>query len=75
MTPVLQVVYRRGDYRNRNTGENHYFQPQPKRIETHFAFVPGPEFTPLTRVQCSPCCHEHPAAQQLPQHVLPPNSS
>lgn len=54
-----------------NTGENDYFQAQPKWTETHFALMPGTEFTLVTRVPCSPCCHEHPAVEQLPQHKLP----
>lgn len=54
-----------------NTGENDYFQAQPKWTETHFALMPGTELTPVTRVLCSPCCHEHPAVEQLPQHELP----
>lgn len=29
------------------------------------------EFTLVTRVLCSPCCHEYTAVEQLPQHVLP----
>lgn len=58
-----------------NTGENRYFQPQPKWVGKHFAFMSGTEFTLLTGVLCSPCCHQHPAGEQLPQHVLPPDSS
>lgn len=54
-----------------NTGENNYFQAQPKWIETHFALMPGTAFTLVTRVLCSPCCHEHPAAEQWPQHEPP----
>lgn len=54
-----------------NTGENNYFQAQPKWIETHFALMPGTEFTLVTQVLYSPCCHEDPAVEQRPQHVLP----
>lgn len=33
-----------------NTDENNYFQAQPNWIETHFALMPGTEFTLVTRV-------------------------
>lgn len=50
-----------------NTGENDFFQPQLKWVETRFALMPGTELTLVT----SPCCHECSAVEQLHQHLLP----
>lgn len=47
-----------------NTGENDYFQPQPKCAGTHSALLPGTELTLVT----------NPVQNNCP-NTCPPNSS